>query len=199
MSPRFNRREALQLLAGGSAGLWALACQDSGGGAPKSAAEKEDPEPETEQVKPEKGSASKPSGEGDSSAKAAPTKGPVEVKLQVGDTIAFNTKKIEVPAGSTVNLSIEHTGQMKKSAMGHNFVLLKAGVDMAAFASAAMGATDNEYIPEKMSDQVIAHTKVVGGGESDSISFPAPKKGEYQFLCSFPGHYFQMNGKFIVT
>jgi azurin len=39
---------------------------------------------------------------------------------------------------------------------------------------------------------------LIGGGESTTIEFEAPEKGEYTFLCTFPGHFGLMNGKFIV-
>ncbi|MOA50824.1 Azurin precursor [compost metagenome] len=44
---------------------------------------------------------------------------------------------------------------------------------------------------------MIAHTKVVGGGESDSVTFEVAKlkAGEqYMFFCSFPGHAALMKG-----
>ena len=45
--------------------------------------------------------------------------------------------------------------------------------------------------------RVVAHTKIIGGGESDSVSF-APAKlatdGSYTFFCSFPGHSALMKG-----
>jgi azurin len=45
--------------------------------------------------------------------------------------------------------------------------------------------------------RVIAHTKIVGGGQTTSITFPtsALKKGEsYTYFCSFPGHASMMKG-----
>ena len=54
-------------------------------------------------------------------------------------------------------------------------------------------------MPAAMKDQVIAHTTVVGGGESVTIEFAAPAVGEYDFLCSFPGHAALMKGKFVVV
>jgi len=39
----------------------------------------------------------------------------------------------------------------------------------------------------------------VGGGESDTIEFEAPPEGEYDYICSFPGHYQQMQGKLVVS
>ena len=58
-------------------------------------------------------------------------------------------------------------------------------------------------IPADLSDQVIAHTGIVGGGEGDTkeltIEFAAPEPGDYPFLCSFPGHFAMMNGTFRVV
>lgn len=52
-------------------------------------------------------------------------------------------------AGQTVKLTLNHTGKLPKNAMGHNFVLIAGGTDMASFAQVAMQASDNEYIPKK--------------------------------------------------
>ncbi|MGD1893724.1 MAG: plastocyanin/azurin family copper-binding protein [Cyclobacteriaceae bacterium] len=45
---------------------------------------------------------------------------------------------------------------------------------------------------------MIVHTKFIGGGESDTITFEAPSPGTYDYICSFPGHYALMQGKLIV-
>lgn len=121
----------------------------------------------------------------------------VEITLNSNDAMKFDKTEITVSAGQTVILTLNHTGTQPVTAMGHNFVLLTQGTVMADFATAAMAAKDNDYIPADDSN-VIAHTKVIGGGESDTITFTAPEKGTYDFLCSFPGHYSIMNGKFIV-
>lgn len=121
----------------------------------------------------------------------------VEVLLTGNDQMKYNLDEIKVKAGQTVKLTFKHVGQLDKNVMGHNFVLLKPGTDVPAFAQAAVKAKDNDYIPED-SDQVIEHTKMLGGGETTTIEFEAPEKGTYDFICSFPGHYTQMHGKFIV-
>ena len=41
---------------------------------------------------------------------------------------------------------------------------------------------------------MVAHTKLLGGGESDEITFTAPAAGEYPFICTFPGHFAIMQG-----
>lgn len=121
----------------------------------------------------------------------------VTLEIESNDKMQFNLSELNVKAGQEVTLVLKHTGTMPKTAMGHNVVILKAGVDIADFARAAIGAKDNDYIPADSQD-IIAHTKLIGGGESDQITFTAPEAGEYDFICSFPGHYSMMKGKLIV-
>ncbi|MEG9328336.1 azurin [Salinimicrobium catena] len=123
--------------------------------------------------------------------------GVVEVQLTGDDQMKFNLKEIKVKAGQTVKLTLKHVGQLEENVMGHNFVLLKQGTDLAKFAQQAASAKSNDYIPQN-TDKVIANTEMIGGGEETTIEFKAPAAGTYDFICSFPGHYIQMQGKFIV-
>lgn len=117
------------------------------------------------------------------------------IVINSNDQMRFDTSEIRVKAGEKIRLTLNHTGKLAKNAMGHNFVLLEAGTDLTKFSQAAMNAKANDYIPAK---GVLAHTKMIGGGESTTIEFTAPKKGTYDFMCSFPGHFSLMKGKFIV-
>ena len=119
------------------------------------------------------------------------------VTLEATDQMTFSLKEIKVKGGQKVKVTIKHTGTMAKDVMGHNFVLLKPGVDLAAFSQKAIKAKATNYVPDGDPD-VIAHTKIVGGGESDTVEFDAPAPGTYEFICSFPGHYSMMKGTFIV-
>lgn len=121
-----------------------------------------------------------------------------EITIEGNDMMQYNLKTIEVTEGQTVKLTLKHVGKMTKEAMGHNWILLNKGVDKAAFAAAAIGAIDNDYIPEDKTSDIIAYTKTLGGGESTTIEFAAPAVGEYEFICSFPGHYAMMTGTFTV-
>ena len=122
----------------------------------------------------------------------------VTVNLTGNDMMQYNLSEIKVKAGRTIKLTLTHAGSMPLEQMGHNFVLLKAGTDVAAFASKAMNAKATEYIPPSEKASVIAHTKTIGGGGSDSIEFAAPAPGTYDYFCSFPGHSAIMKGKLIV-
>ena len=122
----------------------------------------------------------------------------LKVVVEATDTMQFNVKEIRVTKGRMVSLTLKHVGTIGKAAMGHNLVILKKGVDMAAFAQAALGAKDEDYLPTQLADSVLAATKLLGGGESDTIVFKAPAPGVYDFFCSFPGHYAVMKGQLIV-
>lgn len=119
----------------------------------------------------------------------------IEIVIESNDQMIFDLKEIKVKKGDTIKLTLKHVGQLPKAAMGHNWVLLNADTDMASFAQAAVQARDNDYIP---ADGFIIHTDLLGGGEETTIEFEAPEIGEYTFICSFPGHFALMNGKFIV-
>ena len=124
--------------------------------------------------------------------------GVIELSIEGSDQMKYNKKRLRAKAGAEVELTFKHVGEMSKQAMGHNFVLLKKGTDIMAFAEKAAGAMDNDYIPED-ADEIIVHTEMLGGGESTVLKFTAPEeKGEYDFVCSFPGHVALMKGKFIV-
>lgn len=123
--------------------------------------------------------------------------GMVQVNLTGDDMMKFNLNEIKVKAGETVRLTLKHVGKLPENAMGHNFVLLQQGTDVADFAQKAAAASGSDYIPEK-TEKVIVHTEMIGGGEETTIEFTAPEAGTYDYICSFPGHYVQMRGKFIV-
>lgn len=119
-----------------------------------------------------------------------------EVIINSNDQMLFDRSVIKVKSGESVTLTLNHTGKIAKEFMGHNFVLLKVTTDVDDFAQRAMVSKDSEYIPD--GDETYAYTRMIGGGESDTIKFDAPEAGTYVFLCTFPGHYQVMRGEFIV-
>lgn len=123
-------------------------------------------------------------------APAPEARGPVTFEITGNDVMKFNLTRLEVKAGEQVTLIFTNIGSMPKAAMAHNWTLLNLGVDPAAFDQAAVAAVSTEYFPEKLADEVIAHTKLLGPRQSDQITFTAPSKpGNYDYLCTFPGHF----------
>jgi len=111
------------------------------------------------------------------------------IEVTGNDTMRFNVTEITAQAGETITIKLTNAGTLPKAAMGHNLVVLKLGVNATTFANAAVAARDSEYIPAQLENQIIAHTKLLGPGESDSITFTVPAAaGDYPFICSFPAH-----------
>jgi azurin len=137
--------------------------------------------------KEEKKSEAAPAQEQTAAAAAAP------IEITANDQMQFSTKAIEVAAGSQVTVILKNIGTMAKENMAHNFTLLKPGTVVADFGTKAMAAKATDYIPAG-DPSVIAHTKLLGPGESDTLKFTAPAAGEYPFLCTFPGHFALMQG-----
>jgi azurin len=123
--------------------------------------------------------------------------GPCEAEIDSTDAMQFTKAQLSVPAScKQFKLTLKHVGKLPKAAMGHNWVLAKTA-DMAGVASDGIAAgLPNDYL--KPGDaRVIAATKVIGGGETASVSFDVAKlkAGEaYSYFCSFPGHSAIMKG-----
>ncbi len=120
----------------------------------------------------------------------------VKIEIDSNDQMQFDKKAFEVVEGQKVTLVLTHSGQLPKAAMGHNIVILKPGTSLPEFAMKCAPLAANDWIPEDDESKklIIAHTKMLGGGESDTITFTAPAPGEYPFLCTFPGHFAMMQG-----
>lgn len=119
------------------------------------------------------------------------------VDVQATDQMTFDTKEIAVSKScKTFTVNLKHSGSLPKASMGHNWVLSKTA-DAAAVAADGIGAGPDKGYLKEGDERVIAHTKMLGGGESDSVTFDVAKltAGEaYQFFCSFPGHVALMKG-----
>ena len=109
----------------------------------------------------------------------------------------YNVKEIVVDKScKQFTVHLKHVGKMAKVAMGHNLVLTK-DADKQAVATDGMGAGLAQDYVKAGDTRVIAHTKVIGGGESTSVTFDVAKikdGGPFKFFCSFPGHLALMQG-----
>ncbi|MBV9010286.1 MAG: azurin [Verrucomicrobia bacterium] len=112
----------------------------------------------------------------------------------------FSTTALEAVPGQQVTVTLSNKGTSPKASMGHNFVLLNKGVNWNQFVENASMDAAHDYVPPASARDVIAHTKLLGPGESDSVTFTAPYvPGDYDFACTFPGHATQgMKGTFTV-
>jgi len=120
------------------------------------------------------------------------------VHLTAADQMRFSAGKIKVKAGQPITIELKNIGTLAKEAMGHNLLVLKPGTDPMAFAMKAIAAKATDYVPTEGADQIIAHTKLLGPGESDTVKIASLAAGTYPFVCTFPGHAAIMNGQLVV-
>ena len=119
------------------------------------------------------------------------------VDVESTDQMTYNTQAIPISKScKTFTVNLKHTGSLPKTAMGHNLVLSKTA-DMPGIATDGIGAGPDAAYVKAGDERVIAHTGLIGGGESTSVTFDVSKLAageDYSFFCSFPGHYALMKG-----
>jgi len=125
----------------------------------------------------------------------APEAPPKELTVQADDKMRYDVTAFDASPGQKVSLTIKNIGTTPKFSMGHNFVLLDRVITMAniqsAFLDKASTEAAHDYVPSG-AKEVLAHSKLLGPGESEVVTFNAPYiPGEYLYVCSFPGHYSQ--------
>jgi azurin len=97
---------------------------------------------------------------------AAQGSAPRTVEIQVGDNMRFTPSRIDARPGEALRVVLKDTGTMPKTAMAHNFVLLRKGADPKAFADKSATARDTSYIAPALKGEVLASTTLVGPGET---------------------------------
>jgi azurin len=117
--------------------------------------------------------------------------------LKAGDNMRFDQELFRVKSGKKIRLELLNTAKKSATSMTHNVVILVKGTDIADFADAVRTAKEEQYTPVSVAPLIIAHTKMVPGGESDAVEFVIPQTGVYDFICSFPGHWGTMQGKIV--
>ncbi len=116
--------------------------------------------------------------------------------LQTGEAYEVNGETyyllegITAEVGEELNVKLTTISQLPAAAMSHNFLLLDMDTDVEAFATASIRAKDNDYVAPDLEDQVLQNSGLAAGGETVELTFSAPDQaGEYEYICSFPGHF----------
>ena len=129
--------------------------------------------------------------------KPTPTRGvpPGGFKFAIsvnGDALEFDQGILFAQTGEDVELTLNNISTINQ----HNWVLVPDG---AKDDVAIRGTTFPDGWLDPADPQVLVHTNLVDVGGSEVIQFTAPAAGNYQFVCTFPGHNVTMFGQFIVN
>ena len=155
--------------------------------------------PATAEASPE--AAAAPAAAAAGNGKPAATVANCATTIEGNDAMQYNVGSISIPKScSEFKITLNHSGKLPVAAMGHN-VVITATADMQAVAADGIGAGAAADYVKAGDARVIAHSKLIGGGESTSVSFPTSKlqgAGPYEFFCSFPGHSAIMKGSIAV-
>ena len=120
-----------------------------------------------------------------------------ETTVESNDEMKFNTAEIAISKTcAQYKITLKHVGKMPVTAMGHNLVISKTE-DAAGVVADGAAATAAKGFLKEGDARVIATTKLIGGGEEDTITVDTSKltaDGSYEFYCTFPGHYGMMKG-----
>jgi azurin len=124
---------------------------------------------------------------------------PVFVIKTVHEQMRYDTPRIVVEPGKPLEVIFENL-----DAMPHNIVFVTPGArESLATAAQTMSPTKLDkkgraYVPA--GEKVLEASKIIEPGQKQTLKFSAPQKpGEYEYVCTFPGHWMIMWGKMVVT
>ena len=115
----------------------------------------------------------------------------------IGNTMAemkYDVQNITVKNGSWVRINLVNEGI--DAAMLHNIVFVNYGTRKEVAQEAIKAGSSKKYVPDNAN--VIAFSDLAQPGETVVLEFKAPKKGNYEFICTYPGHSEIMRGYFFV-
>lgn len=137
------------------------------------------------------------SGSAEKAAEAPPKKNYDFVLKAQGDDMSqlkYSPDRLEVTEGSKVVITL--INESKDSTMLHNFVLVPFGAENKVGMAAAKAGKKYGYVPRM--DEVLAASEMLKPGQKTRFRFTAPAKGNYRYICTFPGHFVIMQGLFVV-
>ena len=119
----------------------------------------------------------------------------------VREQMRYDTPRLEVEAGKPFEIIFENA-----DALPHNLVITQPGAkESVAVAAQTMPPTrlDAEgraYLPAEKMNVILAATRMLEAGQSETLKLTAPATpGDYDYVCTFPGHWTIMHGTLTVV
>ena len=115
----------------------------------------------------------------------------------IGNTMAemkYDIENITVKEGVKIKINLINEGI--DQAMLHNILFVNFGKRKDVAAAAVKAGNDKAFVPDH--PELIAASSLAKPGETVTFEFDAPKKGNYEYFCSYPGHSQIMRGYLFV-
>jgi azurin/sugar phosphate isomerase/epimerase len=116
-----------------------------------------------------------------------------KVVVEAALGLQYVQKELRAKPGERLSLTFKNP-----DVVPHNWMLAKPNSLQKLGALANLMITDPQglarhYVPE--SEEVLVYTDMINPKAESTIHFTAPSdKGQYPYLCTFPGHWMVMNG-----
>ncbi|NUM55822.1 MAG: c-type cytochrome [Candidatus Hydrogenedentes bacterium] len=107
------------------------------------------------------------------------------------EQMRYDRKAFAVGPGMKVKIVFSNP-----DAMDHNMIFVQPGSgSQVALAAMMLGADGIKKNWTPQIDKIFAASKMLSMGGKETIEFTAPKElGQYEYICTYPGHYQLMNG-----
>ncbi len=187
----------LKLTMAMALGLGLSACGDEQASAPSNSSNTPAATSSVAEAVPANTAASAPTASAPSSTAVT---GACSADLSGNDAMQFSSKEIAIPAScQQFTIRFKHAGSMPKASMGHNVVVAKTSDLNGVIKDGLKAGPAADYV-KAGDERVLAKTKLLGGGESDSLTLDvaAIKAAPYSFVCTFPGHTGSMRGSIVI-
>jgi len=102
-----------------------------------------------------------------------------------GHSIVFDQTELEAPFGTRLRLTYKNAAPVG-SMINHDVAILRPGSEEKILTT--LQEHDYQLDSIKDSKDVIGLTKTLKPGESDTIEFRPPTRGDYVYICLMPGH-----------
>jgi azurin len=116
----------------------------------------------------------------------------------VREQLRYDTPRLVVEAGKPFEIIF-----VNDDVMPHNLLVVKPGSKaeiglLTATMPPTPDAEGRAYVPK--SEKVLAATKLLEPDQRATLKLTAPgEPGDYEYVCTFPGHWMIMNGVLVVT
>ena len=124
---------------------------------------------------------------------------PMFVVRTVREQMRYDTTRIVVEPGKAVQVIVENADFMP-----HNMVIVRPGAReeigtiTANMKPEELDARGRAFVPK--SAKILTATKLIEPGQRETLQFTAPEaEGDYDYVCTYPGHWMLMWGTMVVT